>query len=254
MIDSHCHLTYQPLAENLDAVLARAAAAGVQQAICIGTRLADSTAGRDLARRYPNIFATAGIHPHHAAEIAAGELEGVCDLLGDPGIVAAGELGLDYHYEFAPRAAQVPVFERLLDAAVQAGKPLVLHCREAIDDSLAILKTRPFLDGVFHCFTGTLEEARRVLDAGYCLGFTGIVTFKNADYLREIAKFVPADRMLVETDAPYLAPEPFRRQKVNEPALVVHVAARIAAVRGVTAAMVEEQTTQNVRRLFRLEK
>lgn len=253
MIDTHCHLSYAPLLEQIDAVLQRAAAAGVTRMITIGTRLADCIACRDLASRYPQIHCAVGIHPHHAAEASDEELAQVLAMFTDPLVRAAGEMGLDYHYDFSPRDAQQRVFHRQLDAARAegaGGKPLVLHCREANDTCLDILKEHGGFAGVFHCFTGTMAEARRILDAGYYIGITGIITFKNAAYLREIVRIVPADRLLVETDAPYLAPEPHRRQKNNEPALIAHTYAAIAREREVSLDTLESQTAANASRLF----
>lgn len=250
MVDTHCHLSYAPLMNDLDAVLARAAQAGVKHMITIGTRLRDSVVCRDLAAKYPQISCAVGIHPHHAAEATADELDAVMAMFSDPLVIAAGEMGLDYHYEFAPREAQVKAFEAQIAAAVAANKPLVLHCREAIAESLAILKSFGYPRGVMHCYTGTMDEAKVVLDAGYSIGITGIVTFKNADYLRDIAKMVPIDRLLVETDAPYLSPEPHRRQKNCEPALIVHTYRRIAQLRGITEHTLADQVMTNTQNLF----
>lgn len=252
MIDTHCHLSYAPLFDQIDAVLQRAMAAGVTSMITIGTRLGDCITCRDLARRYPQIHCAVGIHPHHAGETNEDELAQVVAMFADPLVCAAGEMGLDYHYDFSPREAQQRVFHRQLDAARAADKPLVLHCREANSICLDILREQGGFRGVYHCFTGTMAEAHRILDAGYYVGITGIVTFKNAGYLREIARMVPANRLLIETDAPYLAPEPLRRQKNNEPALIKHTYALIAQERGVSLSELETQMAENARRLFGL--
>lgn len=252
MIDTHCHLSYAPLLEQIDAVLDRADSAGVRHMLAIGTRLRDCEISRDLASRYPQISCAVGIHPHHAEETSDEELEQVIAMIASESVVAAGEMGLDYHYDFSPRQRQREVFERQLAAAQAAGKPVVLHSRESVDDSLAVLKSAGRVEGVFHCFTGNMGEARRILDAGFYLGFTGIITFKNTGYLREIVQMVPADRLLLETDAPFLAPEPHRRQKNNEPSLIPHTFAKAAEVRGETTERVVEQTTVNAVRLFGL--
>jgi TatD DNase family protein len=165
-------------------------------------------------------------------------------------VIALGEMGLDYHYEPIDRPRQAMFFQRQLELAKERDLPVVIHCREAVEDTLAILKDFPGVRGVFHCFTGRLSEAKRILDAGYYLGFTGPVTFKKSDELREVARMTPADRLLVETDSPYLSPEPMRGQKVNEPALVMHVAARIAAERKISVKELDEMTTANASRLF----
>lgn len=250
MIDTHCHLSYAPLMDQIDAVLERAAAAGVTDMITIGTKLADCITCRDMAGRYRQVHCAVGIHPHHAGEASEEELAHVLAMFADPLVVAAGEMGLDYHYEFSPREAQQRVFRLQLDAARKAGKPLVLHCREANRVCLDILREQGNFRGVYHCFTGTMAEAREILDAGYYIGITGIVTFKNAAYLRDIARMVPADRLLIETDAPYLAPEPQRRQKNNEPALIRHIYALIARERSMSLSDLETQTAANVDRLF----
>lgn len=250
MFDTHCHLSYAPLYDQIDAVLQRAADAGVTRMLTVGTRLTEAKTSLELARRYPHIHCAVGVHPHYAAEATADELAEVCGMFADPLVLAVGEMGLDFHYEFSPRDAQQRVFESQLEAAARVGKPLVLHCREAIDPSLAILRNIPTLPGVFHCFTGTMDEAKRVLDAGYYIGITGVVTFKNADVLRDIARMIPADRLLLETDAPYLAPEPVRRQKNNEPALIAHVFRCVALLRGVSVDQLAAETTANAHKLF----
>lgn len=253
MIDTHCHLSYGPLLEQIEQVIARAGEAGVGHMIAIGTRLNECVVSLELARKYPQITCSLGVHPHHAAECSEEELSQVVGMLGEARVVAAGEMGLDYHYDFAPRAAQLRVFERQIEAARAEGLPLVLHSRESVADCLAILKSHSAARGVFHCFTGTMDEAKHILDAGFHLGFTGIITFKNTQYLRDILAMVPADRLLLETDAPYLAPEPLRRQKNNEPSLIAHTFARAAVVRGVSTEELIATTTANARRLFALD-
>jgi TatD DNase family protein len=165
--------------------------------------------------------------------------------------VALGEMGLDYHHAFAPRDRQARFFEAQLELAAELGRPVVIHCREAVDDCLAILKRFPTVPAVFHCFTGTAEEARRIWEGGYLTGFTGVVTFRNGQALREIARDAPADRILVETDAPYLSPEPMRKSKINEPAFVVHTAAAVASARSISLEELDELTTANALRFYR---
>jgi TatD DNase family protein len=252
MIDSHCHLSYAPLFDQIDQVLARAAAVGVKEMITIATKPSEVARSFELKERFPQIHCAIGIHPHYAGEASAQEISEICRLFADPKACACGEMGLDYHYDFSPRDAQQKVFETQLAAAIPTGKPLVLHCREAIDESLAILRSQPHHPAVFHCFTGTADEARRILSAGYYLGITGVVTFKNTQYLRDIVSFIPADRLLLETDAPYLAPEPLRRQKVNEPSLVAHTFKRVAEIRGVPLQALIDETTRNVHQLFNI--
>ena len=250
MIDTHCHLSYPPLFDRLDDVLAHARAVGVGHLITIGTRLADSLTCRDLAVKYAQISCAVGIHPHHAAETSIADLDQIIAMFADDHVCAAGEMGLDYHYDFSPREQQLTAFERQVAGAKAAGKPVVIHSRESIDDCLAILKSSGTSAGVFHCFTGQVDEARKILDAGFYLGFTGIITFKKSDDLREIVKMVPGDRLLIETDAPYLAPEPFRRQKTNEPSLIVHTFRKAAELRGVSQSDFTAQTSANAARLF----
>lgn len=251
MIDTHCHLCYRPLLDQLEQVLTRAREAGVERMITIGTRLEESHISVDLARRYEQIDCAVGIHPHYAAEATDEEHAAICAMFADEHVIACGEMGLDYHYDFCPREAQQRSFERQLDAAKTTGKALVLHSRESVPDCLAMLKNHGGFRGVFHCFTGTADEAKQILNTGYYLGFTGIITFKNTDYLREILRFCPADRLLLETDAPYLAPEPMRRQRVNEPALIRYTYQRAAELRGVSSMELAKTVRNNTNKLFK---
>jgi TatD DNase family protein len=251
MIDSHCHLTYEQLHSRLDAVLNRAAAAGVTRMITIGTSIPDAGRAIALCQAHENIRCAVGIHPHQSAEATDDDLAALPGLERDPHVLALGEMGLDYHYDFSPRDRQKQVFISQLRLASQTKRPIVIHCREAVDDCLAIMNDFPDLAADFHCFTGTRDEARRILDRGHLLGFTGILTYKRSDELRDIARFVPADRMLVETDAPYLAPEAVRKHKNNEPSFVLHTAAALATARSTTVEEIDRLTTENVRRFFR---
>lgn len=249
MIDSHCHLTYPQLASQLQAVLQRAAAAGVSRMITVGTSIDDARRAIALCRAHENIRCCVGIHPHHADEASDADIAALCDLLQEACVLAMGEMGLDYHYEFSSRARQKDVFAAQLQIARNARRPIVIHCREAFDDCFAILNGSE-IPAVFHCFTGSGDEARRVLDAGYLIGLTGVVTFKKSDELRKLARRIPIDRLLLETDAPYLSPEPMRKQKVNEPALIIHTAAAIAQIKGISFQDVEQTTAQNTHRFF----
>lgn len=252
MIDSHCHLTYSQLSSQLDAVLARADAAGVEKMITIGTSLDDARAAVALCRSHAQVRCAIGIHPHHAAEAPADAVAQLRALADDPNVLAVGETGLDYHYDFSPRQIQRELFIRQLELARDLRRPAVIHSREAIDETLQIMADFTQVSVVFHCFTGSLSDARKIIAAGHLIGLTGVVTFKKSDELREVARFIPDDRLLVETDAPYLAPEPFRRQKVNEPAMVVHTARAIADVRGVDLEHIDRITTDNASRFFKL--
>lgn len=250
MIDSHCHLTDPRLGEQLDMVLERAAASGVGRMITIGTDLDDALNCIELCRSLPNVRCAIGIHPNYCGHVRVEDLPQLRHLQADPSVVALGEMGLDYHHHFAPRERQHQVFEFQLQLAAELNRPIVIHCREAIDDCLAILRGFPRVRGVFHCFTGSLDEARKIVDAGYLIGFTGAVTFKKNEELREACALVPPDRLLVETDAPYLSPEPVRGQKTNEPAFVMHVATVVAKVKGMTLEELDRVTTANVGTLF----
>jgi TatD DNase family protein len=251
MIDSHCHLTYEQLHSQLDAVLHRAAAANVTRMITIGTSIEDARRALALCAAHPNVRCAIGIHPHHSAEATDDNLATLCHLEPNPHVLALGEMGLDYHYDFSPRDVQKRIFIGQLQLARDTNRPIVIHCREAVDDCLAIMKDFSELLADFHCFTGTPDEARRILDRGHLLGFTGILTYKRSDDLRAIARAIPSDRMLVETDAPYLAPEPVRKHKNNEPGFVVHTAAALARVRNTTVEEIDRLTTDNVKRFFR---
>src|SRR2546423_6953341 len=235
MIDSHCHLTDPRLFDQLEDVLTRAAAAGVNRMITVGTHPPDNAAAIAVCRgREDRLRCTVGVHPNYCHEVEFEEVARLREVQSDANVVALGEMGLDYHYNFADRARQRKFFEAQLSLAAELDRPVVIHCREAVDDCLTVMKGFPRLRAVFHCFTGTLDEGRRILDAGYLLGFTGVVTFKKNEELRATAKLTPRDRLLVETDAPYLSPEPVRKQKVNEPALVMHTAAVVAERWGVS--------------------
>jgi TatD DNase family protein len=250
MIDTHCHLTDPRLHDQLPAVLDRAAKAGVSRMITIGTDLADDQLAIEVSAALPNVRCAIGVHPNYCAQSSESDLELLRGLSLSPQVVALGEMGMDYHYPPIDKPRQTHFFQFQLQLAAERKLPVVIHCREAVDDTLAILREFPQIRGVFHCFTGTMPEARRILDAGYLLGFTGPVTYKKSIELREIVRWMPAERMLVETDAPYLSPEPVRGQKVNEPALVMHVAARIAAERGVDIEELDRVTSGNARGLF----
>ncbi len=250
MIDTHCHLAYAALAEQLPQVLARAREAGLRHIITIGTKWDDAQASLRLAGQHDGVTCAVGIHPHHAEETTEDELDQVINMFSDPAVLAAGEMGLDYHYDFSPRDLQRRVFDRQIAAAVIAEKPLILHSRESVDDCLAILESHGNPPGVFHCFTGSKSEARRILDAGYYLGFTGVITFKKSDLLREVVASTPADRLLLETDAPYLAPEPLRRQKINEPALIAHTYRLAAQIRNTPLDALIRQLASNAAQLF----
>jgi TatD DNase family protein len=250
MIDTHCHLTDPRLAEQIDQVMSRAAAAGVNRMVTIGTHPADFEPCLDLCRRFANVRCALGVHPNYCNEAELEQVQFLRGLQANPSVAALGEMGLDYHYDSVPRQRQLEFFESQLQIAVELNRSVVIHSRQAIDDCLAVLRNFPVPAAVFHCFTGSIQEAGRILDAGHLIGFTGVVTFKKTEELRHIAAAAPADQILVETDAPYLSPEPVRGQKVNEPALVMHVARAVAAARGVSIEEIDAMTTRNANKFY----
>ncbi len=244
--DSHCHLQYEGIAGD---ALARAAEAGVERIVCVGTDADQSKAAIDVARSAPGrVWATVGVHPHEAKH----GTDGVLPLIDRPEVVAIGECGLDYHYDHSPRDLQRVAFAAQIALARIHDLALVVHTRDAWDETFELLHTEGTPERVvFHCFTGGPEEARRALEIGAYLSFSGIVTFRNAEALREAAKLCPMDRILVETDAPYLAPEPHRGTK-NQPALVPVVGAALAAVRDQSDEDIRAATTANAAEVFKL--
>ncbi len=252
LVDSHCHLDFPDFASELDAVVARAEAAGVGHMVTISTRVRRHADILAIAERFPNVTCSVGTHPHHAHEELDITAEDLIVRAKHPKVVAIGEAGLDYHYDNSPRDAQEQGFRTHIAAARATQLPLVIHAREADEDTARILEEEmgkgPF-PAVLHCYTGGPDLARRAIALGHSISFTGIVTFKNSGALRDIAKSLPADRFLVETDAPYLAPLPYRGKR-NEPAYVTEVAKVLAEVRGVSLDEIARQTTDNFFRLF----
>jgi len=256
LIDSHAHLDRREYAGDLDDVIARARAAGVGRVICIGLWRGPGDFGDalGLAERDPATFAaTIGVHPHEAVQVPEEDWATVERLASDPRVVGIGETGLDFYYDHSPRDVQVAAFRRSIRIAKAAGKPVVVHVRDADDACADVLESEgiPEAGGVIHCFTGNRARAERYLALGLYLSVAGVVTFKTADDLREAVRHAPRDRVLVETDCPFLAPIPFRGKR-NEPAHVAHTAAKVAELWGISPAEVAELTTGNTRRLFRL--
>jgi TatD DNase family protein len=252
LIDSHCHLDFPDFANELDAVVARARAAGIVRLVTISTRIAQHATLLAIAERFPDVYASVGTHPHYAHEELAVTAEDLVARTRHPKVVALGEAGLDYHYDNSPRDAQERGFRTHIAAARATGLPLVIHSREADADMAKILEEETgqgAFPAVLHCFTGGAELARRAIALGLSISFTGILTFKNSVALRAIAAELPADRILVETDAPYLAPGPYRGKR-NEPAFVVETAKVLAQTRGVSADEIARATTDNFFRLF----
>ncbi|MEM8574134.1 MAG: TatD family hydrolase [Pseudomonadota bacterium] len=253
LIDSHCHLDFPQLKQDLPGLLARAQNAGVGLMVTISTRVAKFDELKEIVAAYDNVFCSVGTHPHNAAEEQDVTLEDLLEAAQHPKVVAIGEAGLDYHYDYSPRDLQAKSFRVHIAAARETGLPLVIHSREADEDMAAILEEEsakgafPF---ILHCFTSGEDLARRGVALGGYISFSGVVTFKKAAELRKIAASVPADRLLVETDAPYLAPEPFRG-KTNEPAYVAKTAEHLAVVRGLNINDFSQLTTDNFFRLFK---
>lgn len=254
-IDTHAHLDDDKFRDDLPAVLQRAAAAGLCRIVTVATTAADSERCVRLAEQYPLLAATIGIQPNHVAEAAADDWDKIRALVNQAGVVALGETGLDRYWDFTPFAQQEDYFARHLQLARQHHLPVVIHCREAEADVVRMLREDYDRYGpiraVMHSFTGTLETARACLVMGLYISFAGMVTFKNAQPLRDVARQVPLDRLLIETDCPYLAPVPQRGQR-NEPAYVVHTAACLAREIGIDLATLAEHTTRNAWKLFGL--
>ncbi len=252
LIDSHCHLDFPDFAAERDAVIERARAAGLTRMITISTRTEAFAGIRLLAETYADVFCTVGTHPHHAHEEADVTAERLVELARHPKCVGIGETGLDYHYDMTPRDIAERVFRTHIAAARQSGLPIVIHARDADADVAAILRDEmgkgPF-KGLLHCFTSSATLAEAGLALGLLISFSGILTFKNSQSLREIARAVPMDRLLVETDAPYLAPVPHRGKR-NEPAFVAATARVLAEVKGVSAQTLAAETSANALRLF----
>ena len=261
MIDTHCHLTFRNFADRVDQVVADAHAAGVGGMITISTTFADAIAALAVARQHANVWCSAGVHPLHCDDddiAVPRDWSRLLDVASDPKCVAWGELGLDHHYDKPDRTLQQTVLHEQLDFIRSArdehgiNKPIVIHCRKAFDALLPILRESglPHERFVFHCFTGSMDDARAVLDFGAWISFTGIVTFANALEVADAAKIVPVDRIMAETDAPFLSPEPVRTTRPNEPKYVMHVARFLADLKGVDHTTFEQQLDGNAERFF----
>jgi TatD DNase family protein len=253
LVDSHCHLDFPDYAGKVDEVMARARAAGVGVCVSIGTELKRFPGVLAVAEAFPDVWCSVGVHPHESGkELLDSEAALMAEAV-HPKVVGIGETGLDYYYEHAPRAPQQANFRSHAAAARRTGLPLIVHTRDADDDTIAILREemgKGAFTGLIHCFTGTKKLAEAALELGLYISVSGIATFKNSGALREVIKDVPLDRLLVETDAPFLAPVP-HRGKTNEPAFVVHTAAMLAELKGVSAEALAAATSENFFRLFR---
>ncbi len=248
LFDSHCHLTAEAFAGDLDAVLARAREAGVEEMVTIASDPDDAAAAIALAREHPFLRATAGLHPHDAERFGPGAETAIRRLLADPEVVAVGETGLDFFYDNAPRARQLECFEAQVALAREAGLPVVVHAREADAEVAEVIRGAAGVRGVLHCFGGGPDLLEAGLDAGWHVSFSGIVTFRRFDGA-ELVRRVPEERLLIETDSPYLAPVPHRGRR-NEPARLAHTCAAVAEIRGVPAERIAEATRRNARRFY----
>ena len=251
--DTHAHLDQPEFDADRAEVVARAREAGVREMVAIGTTAATSAVCVRLAAEYEGVYAAVGMQPNYISEAADGDWDRVVALVGERGVVAIGETGLDRHWDFTPFDVQQDYFDRHLRLAQQRKLPFVVHMRDCDDDILAMLReahARGPLRGVMHSFTGSLAMAEECLAMGLAISFAGMETYKKSDALRAVAAAVPADRILIETDSPYLSPEPVRKMKRNEPANVVHTAARLAEVRGEAIEVFAAQSTANARALF----
>ena len=248
LVDSHCHLDYAEPAERTE-ILTRARRAGVKTLLTIGTKLGEFDAVRAIAEDDPDIWCSVGVHPHEAAAEPEADAQRLVALAGHPKVVGIGETGLDFYYDHSPRGRQAELFRAHADAARETGLPLIVHTRDADPETIEILREKRPPAGVIHCFSTGRALAEAALELGFYLSLSGIVTFKNAESLRAIARDLPLEKMLIETDAPYLAPVPLRGKR-NEPAFIVHTAAAVAQLKGITADELARRTAENFFRLF----
>jgi TatD DNase family protein len=255
LIDSHAHIQGNEYDGEVEAVIERARGAGVEKIIAVGGAgdMSSNTDAIALADSFPDIYATVGIHPHDAKDVGTEELRALSELTAHPKVVAVGETGLDYYYNHSPRDMQRRVFSQFIRIARQTGLPIVVHERDATKDAAELLRSEGAgeLRGVIHCFTGNYEAACAYLDLGFYLSFTGIITFKNAESLRDVVRKVPLEHMLIETDSPFLTPVPHRGKR-NEPAYVRFVAETVAIVRGISVEQVASITSANAQNLFEI--
>ena len=254
LIDTHCHLTFEQLADDIEPVLARSVAAGVTRWLTVGTDPQQNQEAVELAEKFMNVYAAVGIHPHDAQNVTADTLTELTEIAQNEKVVAIGETGLDFHYNHSSPSDQKRAFAAHLKIAKELNLPVIIHCREAFDETMEILDRygRGIRGVVFHCFSGSAAQAKIVLDYGFYISFTGVVTFKKADLTREAAEIVPIDKLMLETDCPYMSPEPMRKQKINEPALMIHTARYLAELKQMDLTHFADAVTATSKSFFNL--
>ena len=254
LIDTHCHLTFEGLIDDIDAVITRSTAAGVTAWITVGTDMNENHKAVELANRFDNLYAALAIHPHDAKNATRETINEIKKLARQPKVVAVGETGLDYHYNHSLRDDQKRIFAQHLTLAAELRLPVIIHCRKAFDETLQILEQhgRDVEKIVFHCFSGSAEQAKILIAKEYYFSFTGVVTFKNAEKTRKAAAVIPLDRLMLETDCPYMSPEPKRKQKINEPALLIHTASCLARLKNINLPDFGNTVTATTKSFFNL--
>jgi len=254
LIDTHCHLTFDGLIQDIDGVITRSKAAGVTGWVTVGTDMQENLKAVELTEKYENMYAAVGMHPHDAKDVTDDTLARLKELARNEKVIAIGETGLDYHYNHSLHEDQRRVFAEHLKIAAELDLPVIIHCRKAFEETMEVLDSHAgrVKKIVFHCFSGSSEQAKIILDKGYYISFTGVVTFKNARIKQEAAKIVPTDRLMLETDCPYMSPEPMRKQKVNEPALMLHTAKYLAELKGMNLTDFANAVTATSRAFFQI--
>ncbi len=254
LIDTHCHLTFNDLIQDIDGVVARSKAAGVISWLTVGTDMQENLKAVELTGRFDNMYAAIGMHPHDAKDVTGDTLKQLKELARNEKVVAIGETGLDYHYNHSLHEDQRRIFAEHLNIAAELDLPVIIHCRKAFEETMEVLDNHAsrIKKIVFHCFSGSAEQVKIVLDKGYYISFTGVVTFKNARLKQQAAKIVPTDRLMLETDCPYMSPEPMRKQKINEPALLIHIAEYLADLKVMNLTAFAQAVTATSRSFFQI--
>ena len=248
LTDSHCHLFYDEILQDIDNVFVRSKKLGVNRYICVGTNINDSLLSLDISKKFENVFCSAGVHPHDSQNVDKDYIQQIELMMKSKKMIAIGEIGLDYFRNISSKKIQIKVFHELLQLADNIKKPIIFHNRDADKDIIDTLSCYPNVIGVSHCFSSTLSTAKKLLDMGYFISFSGNLTFKNST-LPSVAKYLPLNRLLVETDSPYLSPEPFRG-KSNEPGRTRYVAEKLAEIHNISFESIANQTTKNINKLF----